>query len=625
MTGRIIMVDTECFNDYWLCAFKDIVSGRVVKYERSPGVDFDGARLDATMRNELTVGFNSNSYDLPMIYLAISGASPAALKQASDRIITQNLRPWDFTRLYDIAIPKLNHIDLIEIPIGQHSLKMYGGKLHAPLMQDLPFEPSARLTREQMNATTDYCINDLDTTALLFNHLRPQIDLRAKMSEQYGEELRSKSDAQVAEAVIKREVKRLSGSFPEKPFVAPGTKYSYRVPGWLTYTHSALIEMLDLVRAADFVVTDTGKVEMPPALEGRAITINGSVYRMGIGGLHSSESSVVHYADDETSLIDRDVASYYPAIILNEKLAPKHIGQVFLDVYRGIVQRRLAAKRAGQKVDADTLKIVVNGSFGKLGSKWSALYSPDLMIQVTVTGQLALLMLIEWVETAGIPVVSANTDGLVIKCPKDREDDLLAIVQRWEAATGFETEETRYSALYSRDVNNYIAVKTDGKTVKTKGAFADGGLAKNPQNEICIKAVVALLTEGTPIEDTVRGCSDIRQFVTIRTVQGGALTADGAYLGKAIRWYYARGETGFLSYKKANSLGNHNKVPRSDGARPLMNLPAEFPADVDFDWYIAEANSLLVDLGVVAPEPVIKRIRSRAGRDYARLWLALAA
>jgi len=32
---------------------------------------------------------------------------------------------------------------------------------------------------------------------------------------------------------------------------------------------------------------------------------------------------------------------------------------------------------------------------------------------------------------------------------------------------------------------------------------------------------------------------------------------------------------------------------------PLMVLPDAIPFDIDYDWYINEANSLLKDLGVV--------------------------
>jgi DNA polymerase elongation subunit (family B) len=175
---------------------------------------------------------------------------------------------------------------------------------------------------------------------------------------------------------------------------------------------------LATVCSALFVVGEDGTIGMPEQLKELGIAIGDSVYRMGIGGLHSSEQKAIHYATDDTILVDRDVASYYPAIILNTGMYPEQMGPNFLTVYRDIVRQRLDAKKRGDKVAADSLKITINGTFGKLGSPWSTLYAPNLLIQVTVTGQLALLMLIERLELRGIPVVSANTDGLVIKCPK---------------------------------------------------------------------------------------------------------------------------------------------------------------------------------------------------------------
>ena len=58
---------------------------------------------------------------------------------------------------------------------------------------------------------------------------------------------------------------------------------------------------------------------------------------------------------------------------------------------------------------------MLNGTFGKTGSPYSVLFAPEMMIQTTITGQLALLMLIEHLETASISVISANTDGIVIQ------------------------------------------------------------------------------------------------------------------------------------------------------------------------------------------------------------------
>ena len=36
-----------------------------------------------------------------------------------------------------------------------------------------------------------------------------------------------------------------------------------------------------------------------------------------------------------------------------------------------------------------------------------------------------------------------------------------------------------------------------------------------------------------------------------------------------------------------------------DGAKICMTLPRELPADLDYDWYVAEAVSMLEDMGVV--------------------------
>lgn len=245
---------------------------------------------------------------------------------------------------------------------------------------------------------------------------------------------------------------------------------------------------------------------------------------------------------------------------------------------------------AAAKAETDGKKISCNSSFGKFGSKWSKLYSPDMLINVTLTGQLSLLMLIETLESEGIPVVSANTDGVVIKCPRSKEPLMNLIIWEWEQITGFETEETRYKALFSKDVNNYIALKNDSK-VKLKGLYAPTGLMKNPTNAICVRAVIENLTKGTPIERAVRKCDDIRQFITVRKVEGGAVWND-QYLGRVVRWYYA-GLPGAIHYKS-----NGYTVARSEGARPVMTLPDSLPSDIDYAWYIREAHSILEDVGV---------------------------
>lgn len=598
--GGVHVYDLEVYPNYFLAAFKNYQTGKVITFELFPSREvFNHAKLLWVLHNFCTVGFNSRKFDDPLIWLAMTGATPDMLHDACLSIIEGNAMPRDIEYQYNFKMSKINTIDLIEVAPLSASLKTYAGRLHAPRLQDLPYDPGMNLTSEQAEEVKLYCINDLDLTALLLKDLEPQLSLRVSMSSQYGQDLRSKSDAQIAEAVICSEVAKLKGNWPKRPKIMPGTSFKYQVPDFVKYQTPVCQQMLEVVRSANFVIKQNGQVQMPAELDKFMVKIGSSTYRMGIGGLHSTEEKICHKAKENEYLIDRDVASYYPRIILNQGLSPKHMGDDFLEVYDSIVARRLEAKANGNKVIANSLKITVNGSFGKLGSKYSNLYAPDLMFQVTVSGQLCLLMLIEMIELSGISVVSGNTDGIVIRCPHNRYEELNGIIKSWESITGFETEETRYTSVYSRDVNNYIAVKEGGKC-KLKGAYSPPGLQKNPTSTICVDALIALITVGTPIEQTIRNCTDITKFVTVRNVRGGA-EKNRVYLGKVVRWIYADKEKGCINY-----INSGNKVPKSDGAKPLMDLPDTFPTDINYDRYIEDTVDMLYDVAYLKKPTQLK-------------------
>jgi hypothetical protein len=494
----------------------------------------------------------------------------------------------------------------------------------------LPFDPDERPDAGKRMVLTDYCINsDLVATNALKHTVADRIALREAMSAKYGVDLRSKSDAQIAEAVILAEL-------PFKPnerYIQHGFTFNYQAPEYLRFVSPALQNLLQEIQTLPFEVHDkqevielfgeslgiTTGVKIPPSLKGRDIVIGRSKYRMGIGGLHSQEK-IVNYQSDATHVIwDIDVTSYYPSLIRTMGMYPAQTGQDFLRIYDGIYSARLQAKAdaarlydlgltGAEYIEAvtmsDGLKIVLNGTFGKLFSKYSRpLYAPELGIRTTVTGQLALLMLIEMMELTGIECVSANTDGIVLRIPRTHIEQARSNVKWWEKATGLGMEETHYSGIYARDVNNYIAITDKGK-VKRKGIFAQGGVLSGPQGkgpnmDICADAVVNYLKDGTPIEFTIMGCTDIRKFIVIRQCKGGAVYLpenvaidDGEYLGKAVRWYYGR-TPGYIGGK-----GTGSKVADSDWATPVMTLPKALPLDVNYAIYIAKAKEMLTNIGV---------------------------
>ena len=597
---NLVVLDCEVYPNYFLVAFKNLDKGSEVTIE-SKGVQGrlskeQVAKLTAIMRSRHTFGFNSRNYDMPIILYALTGATCENIHKMSDYIIDNGSQGWMTLNAFNLVAPKaFKHFDIQEPSPGvMVRLKLYGGRMHSKRLQDLPIEPGTMLTPTDMENIKPYCINDLDTAIDLYREVEDRIKLREIMSAKYGKDLMSKSDAQIAETVIKSEIQKLE---PNRKLYAPkipsSITFKYDVPEYISFKSQQLNQALDIIRNHDFELDGKGSIKLPAELSRMKIVIGKSKYQLGIGGLHSTEKKQTVVPNDDQMLVDRDVAAYYPNIILNLKLFPKHLGECFLKVYRAIVDERIAAKKAGNKVVNESLKIVINGSFGKLGNKYSALYSPDLMMTVTLTGQLSLLMLIEALEDEGIHVVSANTDGIVSLMRKDQYNTYDIRCFEWEMMTNFDLEETRYKALYSRDVNNYIAMTEYGE--KGKGVFTSPSIGKNPSTPICVTAVKKFLMQGVSIEETIRKCEDITQFLSVRTVNGGAIWRD-KYLGRVVRWIYST-DGDIISYKKANKTGNHNKVAKSDGARPIMELGG-LPTDIDYERYMSESSLILESLGL---------------------------
>jgi len=577
-------MDIECYVNYFLVKFIDILTDEIIDFELTADHELESGRIAQLISKSEIITFNGNKYDILMLRLALTGATNKQLKQASDSLIQDELPVYKFEEKYDLPKFKIKHIDLIELMFGVASLKMYGARLHSKKLQELPIAPDTVLTEAQMDEINEYCNNDVAITKMAFLEKVQQVELRRTMSKQYKVDLLSKSDAQIAEAVLKAELELILNKEVKAPEVV-AKSFHYKVPDFISFNGSILNDALEIVTEKLFSTRSNGVIEMPKELTDLQVKLGSSLYRMGMGGLHSTEKSAFHASNDKYELWDWDVSSYYPAIIIQCSLYPKHLTKAFLTVYKTIVDERLAAKKAGNKVKADSLKIVVNGSFGKLGQPYSTLYAPELMVQVTVTGQLSLLMLIETLESKGMSVVSGNTDGIVIKCPTDKRELMQKIIKRWEFTTGFEMESTQYLGLYSRDVNNYLAVKPNGE-VKCKGTFAASSVAKNPENDICTDAMVAYIKHNHAFEHTIKSCTDIIKFLTVRRVNGGAVK-DGKYLGKVVRFYHSSKVSGNIDY-----VTSGDKVPNSDGCRPIMDLPDKFPNDIDYQWYVNKTKEM---------------------------------
>ena len=663
-------LDIECFHNWFLVGITDRATGMRWDYQMTLGTQLDIAAITSLLQHFTIVTFNGTNYDVPMLAYALTGADCTQLKTANDDIIENRLAYWAFYKKYRAWPPDyIDHIDVMEPTPGVRvSLKQYACRLNSELVQDSPVDFRQPIPLEHTPQEIDYCRNDRKITNELYEAIKKRIELRERMSTRYGVDLRSKSDAQMAEAMVKAEwSKRMRTSidaygiefadwvskYPNAPMprletdaamyphlavpnyesdyrgnpkpIVPtfphGTTFKPKIPAYVEFATPYMQEFLEVVRNCEFFISNKDEAELmgmdgkgiktgvliPPELKGRDIVIGGTTYRVGIGGLHSQESSVTYRSVPGVhTLRTADVASYYPSLIINAGMNPTQLGPLFLDIYKAAYTERLAAKRDAKKyplgsteqIELATIeggfKIVLNGTFGKLFSRFSIFYAPEFGIAVTIGGQLSLLMLIERLELSGIRVVSANTDGIEMLVPWGREAIADQVTDWWQSVTSLGLDTKNYLSLHSRDVNNYISLQFDG-SVKRKGVFGESGVLNNkhPDCDICADAVVSFLRSGRPLQDTIYECQDIRKFVRVRGAKGGArLASSDVNLGRAVRWYYKRNSTDWIV-----DCGSGNKVAGSDGAQPVMQLPATLPADIDYLHYVKIAEDMLNDIG----------------------------
>lgn len=588
------------------------------------------------------VSFNGNNFDAPVVAAAVMGHDEEDLKRIAGSIIHDELRSWQTYRQFNIEFLDYDHIDLIETAPGvMVSLKTYAGRMGFPTMQDMPFHHDEEIdTPAKRKEVEKYCHNDCDVTEALFKKLATEIELREVMGEEYNMDFRSKSDAQIAEAILKSRV-GISNQDKQVP-----TYVEYLAPSFIKTRSKALKDLIYAFENECFAINRGNGSPIEAEWMKEPIKVGKGIYKVGLGGLHSQHDKKLHLeATDKMLLSDFDVASYYPNIMMKAGLIPRlggNKGQLFLDEYKTIYDRRMEAKRSGNKKVANTLKIVLNGTFGKLGSIYCSFYSPDLLIAVTITGQLNLLILIDELEKLkGVTVQSANTDGVLVAYPPAQRQAVLNVFGRNAKRTGFEYEETPYRTMAMKDVNNYIAICVDGK-VKTKGLYADAGLMKNPTMQVCSDAAVEYLKNGVYPADYISAWEHPEDFMAIRNVKGGGVQhkkmelddswavntwklnkkgeeqpeswyhgvsgktvkrvskpppeeiySGGTPFGRVARWYMTTQEMPPISY-----VGSGNKVPKTEGARVCMTLPDTLPPDLDIDWYVGEAHQILSDIGV---------------------------
>lgn len=539
--GKIVYVyDIEVFQNIFHCSVKNTETNDIYKFEISERKnqlrelvkffkqvdkyitwgDYYTTNINIPA-NVIFCGYNNLHYDNPIINYIIEYEDKlmqynipticSSIFNLSKTITTSsedNIDAWKHWK-YQIWFDTFDILTMLYSNKLRVGLKEIQVTMQYPNVQEFVCDWTKPLPLEDFDSMIDYNINDIESTSELLNRCKKDVDLRIAIEDEYGVRVLSKDGVNIGMKILTQKYLEKTGLtwqdikdlrspmsvIPLKDVILPFIKYD-----------SPILQR---------VLDDMKNQIVSPGRKGyeNKFVFNNLRYSVGVGGIHSVNSPEIIIPRDDEMLIDIDVASLYPSMLIEYEFYPKHLGKEFLEVYKQIKDERIEAKHNGDKVKNETLKLALNGLSGNLQNEHNFCYSPFAVMQIRINGQLLLLMLAEKLTQIGCRIVQANTDGLFVLLKKDAYSKVNSICREWEQLTKLTLEEDRFKAMYQYAINDYFAITEDNK-VKEKGMFITAvKLGKGLTPKIIPKAVISFFKDGILVEDTIKNCTDIRDFL----------------------------------------------------------------------------------------------------------------
>ena len=525
----IWIYDIEQYPNMHMCIFRHRDTDEVREFIiwAGEGKEFNQVKeYQEFLRTEVKgmIGYNNIGYDYHLIdaILTTNPTLPTSMILPKlDSISTEAVTgkgiwlPEYKHRIRQLDLYKIWHFDNVARATSLKSLQV---AMRWPNVQDLPYPPGTYLTWEMVLNTKKYCLNDVDSTKAFYQESIDMIHDRKLFQKTFGFRCDNYSSVKIGEKINAQIYERNTG-IPYRNFKKLRT-YRSVIPAadciadFIEFKSDFFKDFLNRLRNVTFKPEDEMEFHL---------WYGGKLFTMAKGGLHSDDAPGVIVAGDD-DLQEDDVASMYPACLINNGYYPAHLGTAWLEGMRSNYLYRKnelkptisKLKKTGLKDTdeyrhaksmSDGLKLGMNGGgFGKTNSIYSWQYDPLVTFQTTITGQLSLLMLIEAYVDAGIEVVSANTDGVVTRVRPEQRPEYHRIRDWWQDVTKFELERTGYEKIIFSNVNHYIAhIKSgDWEDLKFKGWFEiNKEWHKNHSKRVVAIALANYFINGVPVQDTI--------------------------------------------------------------------------------------------------------------------------
>jgi hypothetical protein len=583
----------------------------------------------------MLIGYNNHKYDDRILRFfhyyrneletLDSNAIALAVHGLSDQIINEKFHEEDsiadkvskFGVFYTVDLMRTHYLDVKRKSLKQTliSLKWYR-------IQDLPLKPNAKVSEDISGKIIDYCFNDVLGTREIWFAKYQDIQLRLDIQEKYKVNVLSASRSAMADILFYKIYTNKYGWVDKKKNTLRNrVKLGDVIDDKISFKTKPMRQFLEKLKAKVIIIGNDS------TYLNETVTINETSYQLGLGGLHSIDKPGIFIADKSKLYIDEDVGSYYPFQILNRRTHPAHLpADNFINTVTGIVQDRMKAKANSKdknlskeaisdaKVAAHSLKIVINsGLFGKLGSE-SWIKDMKALYDTTINGQLELLMLAEQHELDGIKVISANTDGLLCEVRPDQLDAYYKAGKDWMKLLSFTLEYAQYSKYVRRNVNNYLAVYTNGD-VKTKGFFTydltndPDHLVKGFDKPIVAKAVHDFFVKGIPIRNTIQSHIDIYDFCMTKNIGSKYIPelhrvingeVSKEKLQKNVRYFISKNGGTLLKFNtEVNAKTKYTNLVKGHRVTIFNDfVPKDNMSDygIHYGYYISEAQKILDEI-----------------------------
>jgi hypothetical protein len=466
------------------------------------------------------IGFNNVGFDYPVLHLLIqTGGRVNAgdlYNRAMNIINSQDNDRWKY-QVYpsdryrpQIDLFKIHHFDN---KAKSTSLKMLEFNMRMESIEELPFPVGQKLNPRKIVKLKQYNLHDVKATKQFYIESLPMIEFRRQLTLKYGKDFMNHNDVKIGTDFFQMQLEKQgvqlyeysnSGRTPRQTRRS-SIKLGDCILPWIKFNSPEFNGILTYLRSQTIV--DTKGV-----FKDLNAVVKGFKFVFGLGGLHGSVDPCLIESDDVYQIYDLDVASYYPNLAITQNFYPEHLGEKFCHVYKNLYdQRKEYAKGTPENA---MLKLALNGTYGQSNSEFSVFHDPKFTMSITLNGQLLLCMLAEsLMRIPDLTLVQANTDGLTIRCRREHMVHVSTVKKWWEDVTKLELEGVEYSRMAIRDVNNYIAQYTSGKT-KRKGAY-EYELDWHQNQSALVVPICAeqVLMKGVSIRQAVMSHANILDFM----------------------------------------------------------------------------------------------------------------